>query len=55
MKLHSNYTPENNIPYLRKNQKKKGRIRFKCLHCEYLTFRKQNLIVHLREKHEVPL
>lgn len=55
VKLHSDYTPENNIPFLKKSQKKKGRIRFKCLHCEYLTFRKQNLIVHLREKHEVTL
>ncbi|XP_060879252.1 zinc finger protein 347-like isoform X1 [Metopolophium dirhodum] len=53
VKLNSDYAPEkNNIPFLKKNQKKKGRIRFKCLHCEYLTFRKQNLIVHLREKHE---
>jgi len=56
VKLHSDYAPEkNNIPSLKKKEKKKGRIRFKCLHCEYLTFRKQNLIVHLREKHEVPL
>jgi len=55
VKLHSDYTPEINKPFIKKNQKKKGRIRFKCLHCEYLTFRKQNLIEHLREKHEVPL
>ncbi|XP_060834849.1 zinc finger Y-chromosomal protein 1-like isoform X3 [Rhopalosiphum padi] len=53
VKLHSNYTPEKNTTFSKKNQKKKGKIRFKCLHCEYLTFRKQNLIVHLKEKHEI--
>lgn len=51
--LQSEFLPKNNIPLIKKNQKKKGKIRFKCLHCDYLTFRKQNLIGHLRQKHEV--
>lgn len=46
------YLPESNKS-LKKNPKKKGKIRFKCLHCEYLTFKKQNLVAHLRQKHEV--
>lgn len=52
-KLQSNYLPDKNTLLIKKNQKKKGKIRFKCLHCEYLTFRKQNLVEHLKKKHEV--
>ncbi|XP_050531998.1 zinc finger protein 91-like [Daktulosphaira vitifoliae] len=33
-------------------QKRKGKVRFKCLHCDYLTFKKQNLVLHLQKKHE---
>lgn len=47
------YLPEKNLTQVKKNRKKKGKIRFKCLHCDYLTFKKQNLIGHLRQKHEV--
>lgn len=53
MKLQSDYLPENTALPFRTNQKKKGKIRFKCLHCDYLTFKKQNLVRHLRQKHEV--
>lgn len=54
MNLQSDYIP-NNVTHIKKNLKKKGRIRFKCLHCDYLTFRKQNLVGHLRQKHEVSI
>lgn len=53
LKLQPDYLPANTAPLFRTNQKKKGKIRFKCLHCDYLTFRKQNLVRHLRQKHEV--
>lgn len=53
LKLQSDYVSDHNVPLIRKNLKKKGKIRFKCLHCDYLTFRKQNLVGHLRQKHEV--
>lgn len=53
MKSQSDYLPANTAPLYRINQKKKGKIRYKCLHCDYLTFRKQNLVRHLRQKHEV--
>ncbi|XP_050430422.1 zinc finger protein 91-like [Adelges cooleyi] len=46
--VHSNYQPEK----MSINKKRKGKIRFKCLHCDYLTFKKQNLVLHLRQKHE---
>lgn len=55
MNLHSDYLSKNNVPLIKKHMKKKGKIRFKCLHCDYLTFRKQNLVGHLRQKHEVYL
>jgi hypothetical protein len=51
--LRSEYLTEKNLPLIKKIKKKKGKIRFKCLHCDYLTFKKQNLIGHLRQKHEV--
>uniref|UniRef100_A0A2S2QA19 Zinc finger protein n=1 Tax=Sipha flava TaxID=143950 RepID=A0A2S2QA19_9HEMI len=50
--LRSEYLTEKNLPLIKKIKKKKGKIRFKCLHCDYLTFKKQNLIGHLRQKHE---
>lgn len=53
MKLQSDYLSENTAPLIRTNRRKKVNIRFKCLHCDYLTFRKQNLVRHLRQKHEV--
>lgn len=54
IKLQSNYlTTTTNATLTNKITKKKGKIRFKCLHCDYLTFKKQNLVVHLRQKHEV--
>lgn len=52
-KLQSNYLPDKNSLLIKKNKKKKGKIRFKCLHCDYLTLKKQNLVGHLRKKHEV--
>lgn len=53
VKYPPDYLPDKNVIHVKKNRKKKGKIRFKCLHCDYLTFKKQNLIGHLRQKHEV--
>jgi len=53
IKLRPDYLSEKNRLRIKKNQKKKGKIRFKCLHCDYLTLKKQNLVGHLRKKHEV--
>lgn len=55
MNLRPDYLSEKNRHHIKKNQKKKGKIRFKCLHCDYLTLKKQNLVGHLRKKHEVLL
>lgn len=53
MKLQTDYLLQKNSHLDKKNHKKKGKIRFKCLHCDYLTLKKQNLVKHLRQKHQV--